>query len=73
MWDAFKDAGGGMQLYSLLPFVFSTYFVTVGLMYSEKRKLFGMMLGTERFPMLCVIPGISIGILLKKLLKKGKR
>jgi hypothetical protein len=30
IWDAFKDAGGGKERYSFLPFVLSAYFVTVG-------------------------------------------
>jgi hypothetical protein len=68
MWDAYKDAGGGKEPYSYLPFVFSAYFVTVGLMYSEKVKIFGLLLGTLWFPMLCVIPGVVIGIVLKKVL-----
>jgi hypothetical protein len=71
MWDAYRDGGGGKEPYSFLPFVFSAYLVTVGLMYSAKIKLFGIMLGTVWFPMLCVIPGVILGILLKKLLKKG--
>jgi hypothetical protein len=32
MWDAYKDAGGGKESFSFLPFVFSAYFITVGLM-----------------------------------------
>jgi hypothetical protein len=42
MWDAYKDAGGDKEPYSFLPFVLSAYFVTMGLMYSAKIKLFGM-------------------------------
>ncbi|TWE01126.1 hypothetical protein FB550_106181 [Neobacillus bataviensis] len=71
MWDAFKDAGGGKEPYSFLPFVFSAYFVTVGLMFSAKVKIFGILLGTVWFPMLCVIPGVIIGLLLKKFFGKG--
>lgn len=71
MWDAYKDAGGGKEPYSFLPFVFSAYFVTVGLVFSSKVKLFGILLGTVWFPMLCVVPGVLIGILLKRLLTKG--
>ncbi|WP_342048703.1 hypothetical protein [Bacillus sp. OTU530] len=71
MWDAFKDAGGGKEPYSFLPFVFSAYFVTAGLMFSAKVKIFGILLGTVWFPMLCVIPGVIIGLLLKKFLGKG--
>ena len=71
MWDAYKDAGGGKEPYSYLPFVFSAYLVTVGLMYSEKIKIFGLLFGTVWFPMLCVIPGVVIGILMKKILRNG--
>ncbi len=68
MWDAFKDAGGGKEPYSYLPFALSAFFVTIGLIYSARVKLFGICLGTIWFPMLCVIPGIFVGILLKKIL-----
>ncbi|MBM7693728.1 hypothetical protein JOC77_003172 [Peribacillus deserti] len=68
MWDAFKDSGGGKEPYSYLPFVFSAYFVTVGIMYSDRIKMFGILLGIVWFPMLCVIPGVGLGLLLKRIL-----
>jgi hypothetical protein len=69
MYDAFKDAGGGKEPFSYLPFVSSAFLVTVGVMYSTKAKVFGILLGTVWFPMLCVIPGLIIGFSLKKILK----
>lgn len=72
MWDSFKDAGGGKEPYSFLPFVLCAFFVTVGIIYSAKVRLFGVSLGTVWFPMLCVIPGVITGIVLKALLKKAK-
>jgi hypothetical protein len=33
IWGAFKDARGGKDRYSFLPFMFGAYFVTVGVMY----------------------------------------
>ncbi|MCM3194891.1 hypothetical protein ABEP42_28895 [Priestia megaterium] len=72
MWDAFKDAGGGKEPYSYLPFVFSACFVTLGIMYSTNIKLFGIILGTVWFPMICVIPGLIIGFSLKNIIKKKK-
>ncbi|MHC5531495.1 hypothetical protein [Priestia megaterium] len=72
MWDAFKDAGGGKEPYSYLPFVFSACFVTLGIMYSTNIKLFGIVLGTVWFPMICVIPGLIIGFSLKNIIKKKK-
>lgn len=71
MWDAFKEAGGGKEPFSYLPFVCSAYFVTVGIIYSAKVKVFGILLGTLWFPILCVIPGFIIGISLKRILKGG--
>jgi hypothetical protein len=68
MWDAWKDAGGGKERFSFVPFVFLAYFVTVGCIYSSDLKLFGILLGPVWLPMLCVIPGIITGILLKKLI-----
>ena len=71
MWDAFKNAGGGKDPYSFLPFLFPAYLVTVGIMYSAKVRLFGILLGVLWFPMLCVIPGLVIGFLIKRILVKN--
>ncbi|WPZ18963.1 hypothetical protein UM396_03300 [Geobacillus subterraneus] len=73
MWDAFKDAGGGQTPYSFLPFVFSAYFVTVGLMYSPDVTIAGIFFGPIWLPMLSVIPGLVIGWLLQFLLLKWKQ
>ncbi|WP_066073665.1 hypothetical protein [Neobacillus soli] len=66
MWDAYKDAGGGKDRFSFLPFVFSAYFVTVGCIYSSNLKLFGVLLGPVWFPIICVIPGVVLGLVFKK-------
>ncbi|CAG9620607.1 hypothetical protein [Sutcliffiella rhizosphaerae] len=68
MWDAFKDAGGGQSPYIFLPFVSCAYFVTVGLMLSGKIKLFGTIIGPVWMPMLFVIPGLTVGFLVRGLL-----
>ncbi|TFJ90651.1 MULTISPECIES: hypothetical protein [Lentibacillus] len=70
MWDAYKDAGGGKEPYAFLPFVFSAYFVTVGTIYSSKISLFGQLLGVIWLPMLSVLPGLFVGLLLKRILTK---
>ncbi|MGD6943960.1 hypothetical protein ACQCT6_18245 [Cytobacillus gottheilii] len=69
MWDAYKDAGGAKEQYSYLPFVVPAFFVTIGLMYAERVRLFGVCLGTVWFPMLCAIPGVVIGLLLRKIFR----
>jgi len=71
MWDAYKDAGGGNNKYSYLPFVFCAFFVTVGCIYSSTFRIFGFLFGPIWLPILCVIPGIWIGLLLMKIIKKA--
>ncbi len=64
--DALKDEGRGTKSYSFLPFVFSAYFLTVGLIYSSNLKIFGvLLLGPVFLPILFLIPGISIGLFIK--------
>ncbi|MDE3838297.1 hypothetical protein C0966_02720 [Bacillus methanolicus] len=70
MWDAYKAASQEEEKFSFLPFVFGAYFVTVGLMYSPTFKLFGVFPGPVFTPMIFLIPGISIGFLIKFLLLK---
>jgi hypothetical protein len=70
VWDAYKDAGGGKKPFSFMPFVFSAYFVTVGLIYSPDLRMMGILLGSIWLPILSVIPGVVIGVLLKKLINQ---
>lgn len=70
MWDAYKDAGGAKHKLSFLPYVFSAYFVTVGLIFASKASIFGYVLGPVWLPMLFVIPGIIVGNILIQI---GKR
>lgn len=70
MWDAYRSAMPETEKLTFLPFVFSAYFVTVGLMYSPKIKLFGIFPGPVFLPMLFVIPGLISGILIRKILLK---
>ena len=73
MWDAYKDAGGGKKPYSFLPFVFGAYFVTIGLIFSNTLKIMGILFGPIWLPILSVVPGIVIGLLLKKLINNYSR
>ncbi|WP_026573039.1 hypothetical protein [Bacillus sp. UNC438CL73TsuS30] len=68
MWDAWKDAGGGKDRYSFMPFVFAAYFVTVGCMYSNTLKLFGVLIGPVWLPILFMIPGLFIGMVIRKII-----
>jgi hypothetical protein len=70
MWDAYKLALKKEEEYAYLPFVLSAYLVTVGLMYSPKVYLFGKFIGPIFFPMMCVIPGVFLGLALRSFLLK---
>ncbi|WP_242068043.1 hypothetical protein [Priestia endophytica] len=70
IWDAYRDAGGGTSPYSFLPFTFSAYFVTIGLIYSSSLEVCGVLFGPVFLPMLFLIPGIGIGFLIKMVLRK---
>ena len=73
IWDAFKDAGGGKDRTSFLPLVFAAYFVTIGCIYSSNFRIFGLLFGPVWLPMLCVIPGLSFGMLIRVIIRKMYR
>ncbi|MGN7299467.1 hypothetical protein [Ferdinandcohnia sp. SAFN-114] len=68
MWDAVKDAGGGKDPYSFLPYVFAAFFVTVGLIFSSNLTIFGVLFGPVWLPILFVFPGVIIGVIIRKVI-----
>lgn len=70
IWDAYSDANGKKLSLAFLPFVFSAYLVTVGLIYSATFKVKGMLLGPIWLPMLSLPIGILVGIFLRFMLLK---
>ncbi|MEN1969510.1 hypothetical protein WMZ97_15715 [Lentibacillus sp. N15] len=70
MWDAYRDAGGGEKPYSFMPFAFSAYFVTLGLIFSAQLKLFGVLLGPMWLPILFLPFGLLVGFLIQFILLK---
>ncbi|MGR3763613.1 hypothetical protein [Rossellomorea sp. NS-SX7] len=72
MWDAYKLALMEEQEYAYLPFVLSAYFVTVGLMYSPRVYILGKFIGPIFFPMICVVPGVFVGLALRFLLLRAR-
>lgn len=65
MWDAYRSAMPPEEKYSYLPFVFSAYFITVGLMVSPKVNIFWLHPGPVFLPMLFLIPGLLTGFFIK--------
>ncbi|MFP5111043.1 hypothetical protein ACSU64_01465 [Bacillaceae bacterium C204] len=68
MWDGYRTAMPENEKNSYLPFVFSAYFVTVGLMVSPKVTILQIHPGPVFLPMLFLIPGLFVGFLIKYLL-----
>ncbi|GGM24169.1 hypothetical protein GCM10011351_07400 [Paraliobacillus quinghaiensis] len=70
IWDAYRDAEGKKRPLAFLPFVFSAYLVTLGLIYSPIFEVNGMLLGPMWLPMLSLPVGISVGSLIRYSLLK---
>jgi len=70
MWDAYKFAHPDLNTkpYFFMPFVFAAYFVTVGLMYSDKIPVYGYILGPVWLPIIFVIPGLATGFFIRYVL-----
>ncbi|WP_431800491.1 hypothetical protein [Halobacillus andaensis] len=70
IWDAYKHSDSDVPSYSFLPFAFSAYTVTTGLMFSSDFTVMGTLLGPIWLPILSLIPGVIVGLLIRQLLLK---
>ncbi|WP_234982588.1 hypothetical protein [Ornithinibacillus halophilus] len=70
MWDAYRDASGENKPLIFLPFVFSAYFMTVGVIYSPVLKIFDILPGPVFLPLLSIIPGVLVGHIIKSILER---
>ncbi len=70
IWDAYRDAGGGRKPYAYIPLATATYSVTLGVIYSDTFKIFGITLGPIWLPMLFCLIGLGVGFLIRKAVKK---
>lgn len=70
LWDAYKDGVGESKPYTFLPFVFSAYFVTVGLIFSSNFTIFGYLIGPMWLPILALPVGLAVGGILRWILIK---
>ncbi len=71
MYDAYRDAGGKDIPYAFIPFAFSAYSGTVGIIYSNHFKLFGHLAGVIWSPILFHIIGYLIGMIIRWFVLKG--
>jgi len=69
IWDAYRDAGGGIRPYSYLQFVLAAYFGTIGVIYSTRFHVFGFLIGPIFLPIICMIIGCIFGLMIKKFIQ----
>lgn len=72
VWDAFKDAGGGRSAFAAIPFVACAFLGTVGIMYSPKLKLLGVLPGPVWLPIGFAMIGLLLGAALKRWLSRPR-
>jgi hypothetical protein len=73
IWDAYRDAGGGQDPFSYLPFVFSAYLGTIGVIYSSNLKIMNILLGPIWLSISFLFLGYGIGLILKFLVLRCVR
>ncbi len=69
IWDAYRDAGGWAYPYLFLPFVFSAYFGTLGVIYSTRFEIMGYLIGPIFLPIIMMILGFIIGLMIRKIIR----
>jgi hypothetical protein len=72
MWDGYRDASETKAGYSFLPFVFAAYSETIGVIYSSKLKIFGIIMGPIWLPFIFLPLGLGIGFATKIILHHFK-
>jgi hypothetical protein len=73
MWDAYRDAGGGQEPFSFLPFVFAAFIGTIGVVYSPIFHINGIYFGVIWLPILFLILGFFIGKIIRKIVINWKK
>ncbi len=62
IWDAYRDVGGDNLPFAFLPFVFSAFIGTIGVVYSIN------FLGPIFLPIICLLIGALTGFLIRKVI-----
>ncbi|MEI3611062.1 hypothetical protein [Pseudogracilibacillus sp. SO30301A] len=70
IWDAYRDAGGGEHPFVYVPFVFSAYFGTLGVIYSARFTLFSYLIGPIFLPIIGMIIGFLVGLGIRYIIKR---
>jgi hypothetical protein len=71
IWDAYRDATKREVPLLFLPFVFSAYIETIGVVYSKVFRVNGILLGPIFLPMICIFLGLGLGFIIRFLILKS--
>ena len=69
IWDAYRDAGGGEHPFMFIPFVFSAYFGTIGVIYSSRFSFYGYLIGPVFLPIITMIIGFIVGFVIRRIIR----
>lgn len=72
MWDSYNDAGGGVAPFYYLPFVFSAFLGTVGIIYSDVLNIREFYFGPIFLPLLFLLLGGVLGNIIRFNVMKRK-
>lgn len=61
IWDAFNDQGGSDKPFGYLPLVFTTYLVTIAVIYSPVFTFFGNLIGPIWLSIIFTPIGLGVG------------
>jgi hypothetical protein len=65
IYDAYKDGSKEVSPLLFIPFAFSAYIETVGVIYSKTFRINGILLGPIFLPMICIFLGYGIGCIIR--------
>lgn len=65
IYDAYINCEGEKISYAYLPFVFSAFISTIGVVYSQTFTVNGVLLGPIWLPIVCFVIGTSLGFLIR--------
>jgi hypothetical protein len=70
LWEGYRECGGINEQYAFIPFVFSGYMTTIGIVFSPSIHLSGFLLGPLWLPVIVAVISFLIGMLLRTILLK---
>jgi hypothetical protein len=68
MWDAYRDASEEVRPFLFMPFVIAAFFGTLGVIYSSKLVIKGIVLGPVFLSIIFMVIGLVAGNILQKVM-----